>query len=155
MIVEEDFYGNHQRKLTVSPKESNDVLNQLLAFPGPGLLHYRFIFQDVISIGLSQKVDEVTTKVDSINDNVNVMTTAMDDLKAKILALEKRKSPSCSVCLEDFTSTSKIAQCISGHFVCWSCKERLERKKRNNCEFCGEPINGRALGMEQHLRDNM
>ena len=149
MNADEDFYGHRHKKITVGPKQSNFIFDQLLAFPGPGLLHYYFSFVEVNSFVSSQKVDEITTKVDAMNNKVNDMTTAMDDLKAKILELEKRKSPSCSVCLEDFTSTSKIAQCISGHLVCWNCNQKSNNR---DCGLCGQPVNGRAFGMEQYLR---
>ena len=57
--------------------------------------------------------------------------------------------PRCPTCFEEMSSKSKIAQCISGHLLCWSCKERLGER---NCAFCDQPVNGRAFGMENYLR---
>ena len=57
--------------------------------------------------------------------------------------------PRCPICFDEMSSNTKIAQCISGHLLCWSCKEKMEDKE---CAFCEEPVNGRAFGMEAYLR---
>ena len=55
--------------------------------------------------------------------------------------------PKCPICFEDMSS--KIAQCISGHLLCWGCKEKMGGTQ---CAFCDQPVNGRAFGMEAYLR---
>ena len=57
--------------------------------------------------------------------------------------------PRCPICFDEMSPNTKIAQCISGHLLCWSCKEKMEDKE---CAFCEEPVNGRAFGMEAYLR---
>ena len=57
--------------------------------------------------------------------------------------------PRCPICFDEMSPSTKIAQCISGHLLCWSCKEKMEDKE---CAFCEEPVNGRAFGMEAYLR---
>ena len=55
--------------------------------------------------------------------------------------------PKCHICFGEMST--KIAQCISGHLLCWPCKEKMGDK---NCAFCDQPVNGRAFGMEAYLR---
>ena len=57
--------------------------------------------------------------------------------------------PRCPICLEEMSPDTKIAQCLSGHLLCWGCKEKMGD---NVCAFCDKPINGRAFGMEAYLR---
>ena len=154
--VEEDFHGYKERKFTVGPNRSHLIYSQELGdklsperLQGyPAQLLYRFNFHEVISFVL-------TPKFDAMNNKLIDLSSTVEYLKSKISKLEKRNPPSCTVCQDQLTTASKIAQCISGHLVCWSCKEGLDHNETYNCEVCGKPVNGRALGMEQHLRDNM
>ena len=57
--------------------------------------------------------------------------------------------PRCPICLEEMSPDTKIAQCLSGHLLCWGCKEKMGDKE---CAFCEQPVNGRAFGMEAYLR---
>jgi len=57
--------------------------------------------------------------------------------------------PRCPICLDEMSPNTKIAQCLSGHLLCWSCKEKMGDKE---CAFCEQPVNGRAFGMEAYLR---
>ena len=61
----------------------------------------------------------------------------------------RMRKPPCPICFEEMSYNTKIAQCISGHLLCWSCKEKLEKEE---CPSCGQPVNGRAFGMESYLR---
>ena len=73
-------------------------------------------------------------------------------LEAKIDELEKgrkMKKPNCPVCYEEMSPNAKIAQCISGHLICWSCNEKMVKI---DCPSCGQPVNGRAFGMESYLK---
>ena len=69
----------------------------------------------------------------------------------KDLGKEERNSmipkPECPVCFEAMTPSTKIAQCITGHIVCWSCKARIEV-----CPSCKLSICGRAFGMENYIK---
>ena len=81
------------------------------------------------------------------------METKVAALESRIAALEmkhgsKIEKPKCPYCFEEMNSTTKIAQCISGHMICWTCKE----KDKRDCGLCGQPVFGRAFGMESYLR---
>ena len=39
----------------------------------------------------------------------------------------------CPVCFEKLTGETKIAQFISGHHLCWTCKNKM---KDNQCPSC-------------------
>jgi len=58
--------------------------------------------------------------------------------------------PKCPVCSVEMSPETKIAQCISGHHLCWVCLEKLNDKR--DCPSCSQPVNGRAFGMESYLR---
>ena len=57
--------------------------------------------------------------------------------------------PRCPTCFDEMSPNTRIAQCISGHLLCWGCKEKMGD---NVCAFCDKPVNGRAFGMEAYLR---
>ena len=57
--------------------------------------------------------------------------------------------PRCRICFDEMSPNTRIAQCISGHLLCWGCKEKMGD---NVCAFCDKPVNGRAFGMEAYLR---
>ena len=61
----------------------------------------------------------------------------------------KMKKPPCPICFEEMSHETKIAQCINGHLLCWNCKEKMSK---NDCPSCGQPVDGRAFGMESYLR---
>ena len=97
------------------------------------------------------------------NGKFKELKANQDDSKAKLASMEakleelpylnnnnyKVKKPPCPICFEEMSFNTKIAQCISGHLLCWGCKEKLEK---NECPSCGQPVNGRAFGMESYLR---
>merc|ERR1719188_757021 len=90
-------------------------------------------------VDLKAKLAMMETKLEELqnfNDNNNNSSS-------------KVKKPPCPICFEEMSYNSKIAQCINGHHICWSCKEKLEKKE---CPSCGLPVNGRAFGMESYLR---
>ena len=95
-------------------------------------------------------IDQVNQKLQSLN----AVETKVAALENKVAALEtklmtKIEKPKCPYCFEDFNSTTKIAQCLSGHLVCWSCNQRNNKR---NCGLCQQPDNGRCFGMESYLR---
>ena len=84
---------------------------------------------------------------------LNETNAKLAQLEAKVDELDKgkkMKKPNCPICFEDMSADTKIAQCISGHHICWGCKEKLVK---NDCPSCGQPVNGRAFGMENYLKD--
>ena len=81
------------------------------------------------------------------------LEASSESIKSKIEAQSTKNNngnvvkPKCPICFEEMST--KIAQCISGHLLCWSCKEKTGDKE---CAFCDQPVNGRAFGMEAYLR---
>ena len=73
----------------------------------------------------------------------------LDLLKAKLQIYKDFKLPKCLQCFEEINTKTKIAQCISGHMICWSCKEK---NNNEDCGMCGKPVNGRAYGWENYLK---
>jgi len=110
---------------------------------------------------LKRKYDSIETKIQEGNSNVekriarleSKLENSSESIKSKIEAQSiKSKNgnvlkPKCPICFEEMST--KIAQCISGHLLCWPCKEKMGDK---NCAFCDQPVNGRAFGMEAYLR---
>ena len=55
--------------------------------------------------------------------------------------------PECPVCYERFTGQSQVFQCQQGHFVCGTCRPRVQ-----TCPVCRGPMMGRCHGAEQILQ---
>ena len=108
---------------------------------------------------LKRKYDSMESKVEEGNSNVekriarleSKLEASCESIKAKIDATKNNNvavvKPKCPICFEEMST--KIAQCLSGHFLCWPCKEKMGDK---DCAFCDQPVNGRAFGMEAYLR---
>ena len=110
---------------------------------------------------LKRKYDSIETKIQEVNSNVekrmarleSKLENSSESIKSKIEAQSTKNNngnvvkPKCPICFEELST--KIAQCISGHLLCWPCKEKMGDK---NCAFCDQPVNGRAFGMEAYLR---
>ena len=109
---------------------------------------------------LKRKYDSIESKVEEGNSNIekriagleSKLEAASESIKAKIdvSAAKNNNSvvrPKCPICFEEMST--KIAQCISGHLLCWPCKEKMGDRE---CAFCDQPVNGRAHGMEAYLR---
>ena len=111
---------------------------------------------------LKRKYDSIESKVEEGNSNIekriagleSKLEAASESIKAKIdvSAAKNNNSvvrPKCPICFEEMST--KIAQCISGHLLCWPCKEKMGDGD-NDCAFCDQPVNGRCYGMEAYLR---
>ena len=99
-----------------------------------------------------RKLNETTANQKETERMLNETNAKLAQLEVKINELDKGrkgKKPSCPVCYEEMLLNTRIAQCISGHLICWSCKEKMEK---NDCPSCGRPVNGRAFGMESYLK---
>ena len=99
--------------------------------------------------GTNVKLAQLESKYTASQEETNMKLTKIE---AKIDELEKgrkTKKPTCPICFEEMLPDAKIAQCISGHLICWSCKEKMVK---NDCPSCGQPVNGRAFGMEIYLK---
>ena len=118
------------------------------------------------NIGSLQEWKDTLASIKSkIEEGASIIEEKIEDeestgqkILAKLEALESKITnqsnnnfvkPRCMVCYEEMSSSTKIAQCISGHLLCGSCKERAGER---DCSFCGQPVNGRAFGMETYLR---
>jgi len=58
--------------------------------------------------------------------------------------------PECPVCMENMLPPRRIFQCKNGHIICEICQPKIKNQK---CPTCQHEIVGRAVAMEQHLRD--
>jgi hypothetical protein len=58
-------------------------------------------------------------------------------------------SPECPVCMEEMAPPTRIFQCGTGHLLCGVCRPKLQECPSK----CGQPLVGRALGMEQYIRE--
>ena len=109
---------------------------------------------------LKRKYDSIETKVEEGNSNIekriarleSKIEASAESIKVKIDVSAAKtnnsvKKPKCPICFEEMST--KIAQCISGHLLCWPCKEKMGDKE---CAFCDQPVNGRCYGMEAYLR---
>jgi len=106
------------------------------------------------------KLDETVAKFAQLEAKVDDEAKIIQDetearfaqLDAKVKELDKGstlQNLSCPACFVVMSSHTKIAQCIFGHFLCWSCKEKM---KDSDCSSCGQPVCGRAFGMETYLK---
>ena len=111
---------------------------------------------------LKRKYDSMESKVEEGNSNIekriarleSKLEASSESIKAKIdVSVGKNnnrvKKPKCPICFEEMST--KIAQCISGHLLCWPRKEKMGDGD-NDCAFCDQPVNGRCYGMEAYLR---
>ena len=102
---------------------------------------------------LNQKLDLLERKVNMKLQHLEKKQDVLDKKLDLLLLLEKNEDavslPECPICLEPMIRDTKIAQCLSGHLLCWSCKDKLESKK---CPSCNLPVNGRCFGMENYIK---
>ena len=108
---------------------------------------------------LKRKYDSIETKIEEGNSSVekriarleSKLEASSESIKAKIdvSAVQNNNvvKTKCPICFEEMSF--KIVQCLSGHQLCWPCKEKMGDK---DCAFCDLPVNGRAFGMEAYLR---
>ena len=90
----------------------------------------------------SEKLDRIEKMQEKLDKKLDVLMTMMTRNNNLV-------KPECPVCFDEMTSETKIAQCISGHHLCWSCKKKL---RKNQCPSCKLPVNGRAFGMENYMK---
>jgi len=107
---------------------------------------------EVITVKLT--IQEVWTNkaFKKLNDDVGEVNVKLGNLEKKldkVIKINKALKPRCPICFEKMGAATKIAQCLSGHFLCWTCKSKLRKKV---CPSCNSPVNGRAYGMESFLR---
>ena len=90
---------------------------------------------------IAKKITEdIFNKIDKKLDTLTKLIVSKNNDVAK---------PECPICYGEITCETKIAQCISGHYLCWDCKRMLSD---NQCPSCSLPVDGRAFGMENYLK---
>ena len=94
------------------------------------------------------RYDETKTQLDETKRMLAEMKTKMEELQINNNNNNKLKKPPCPICFEEMSNNTKIAQCINGHHMCWDCKKKM---MKNDCPSCGQPVDGRAFGMESYL----
>jgi len=82
----------------------------------------------------NDKIVEVMNNLNETKEKLSLLGRKFEDFKSNNNNL---KRPRCPICLEEMTSNTKIAQCISGHHLCWSCKGKMVK---NECPSCGQPV---------------
>ena len=128
--------------------------------------------QETIGVKLDNVEETIGEKLDNVKETIgvkldNVQETIgvkLDNLLTKIEDVfvgyvdrdnnndsgHKIKFPPCSSCYEELKPNHKIAQCINGHFLCYSCFEKTSAQI--DCGQCGLPVNNRAFGMETFMK---
>ena len=109
---------------------------------------------------LRNQINSITNSMEYIEDKIDTQTNKFDEISEKLhelkehnkklLSLPAMVKPKCLSCFKEITS--KIAQCISGHMICWECKETNLNNNNEDCGMCGQPVNGRAYGWENYLK---
>jgi len=56
--------------------------------------------------------------------------------------------PECPICEEEFSPTAQIFQCVSGHLICTTCRNK---PGISDCPYCHQKIMGRNRGLETFL----
>ena len=116
---------------------------------------------------LAKKIEKIESEIDNEkklpqSENYDILSKKIEKIESEMNKKEKEKSvkieneinnkkvpmPECPVCLNDMGPGVKIAQCSSGHLLCWTCKEKLSSPK---CPTCQDPVNNRAHGVENYV----
>lgn len=165
-------YGKHVVVLLVSDANSTPIYVEFKIQVGRKVLSEKGMIKPGCAVGAPQwlphktlslhksevmtvklTIQEVWTKAfKNLNDNVSEVHVKLEMLEKKldgVIKMKKALSPRCPICFEKMGTSTKIAQCLSGHFLCWTCKSKLRKKV---CPSCNSPVNGRAYGMESFLR---
>eukprot|EP00092_Neocalanus_flemingeri_P038230 GFUD01041611.1.p1 GENE.GFUD01041611.1~~GFUD01041611.1.p1 ORF type:complete len:341 (+),score=66.09 GFUD01041611.1:228-1250(+) len=99
---------------------------------------------------MEEEIKQMDTRITSHrNEQIELnrkRTTAL--LKAMQEFRPTRPTLECPVCMEDMGPHTQIFQCQNGHLVCGTCKPYLA-----SCSFCRKEFMGRAIGMEQFIRN--
>ena len=98
----------------------------------------------------AEKGQEQLEKIEKVKDRFDMKLNVIESMILRSDASKYIVKPRCPVCDVEMSHNTKIAQCISGHHLCWECLEKLNDKK--DCPSCSQPVNGRALGMESYLK---
>merc|ERR1712218_139206 len=93
--------------------------------------------------------------LDTVDSEGRYLETIARERDLNILSLVCRANttniasriPECPVFYERFTGQSQVFQCQQGHFVCGTCRPRV-----NTCPVCRGPMMGRCNGFEQFLQ---
>jgi len=88
----------------------------------------------------------------TLGSRLEALGSKLTDLKATIQTCPQSRPlpcPECPICLDDMKPPTKIIHCKGGHLICEKCEAKPGVKF---CPTCREEFNGRAVGMEKHLR---
>ena len=97
--------------------------------------------------------NRLETEIQSLRQEMNDLTTALSSSSINSNNSNVRlPKPECPVCFEEMKPGTKIAQCLSGHLICWSCKDIISFHGVEQCPSCKLPVNGRAYGMENYIK---
>ena len=98
-------------------------------------------------------IKKVWKDVDSFNNNAK-LSASLKKIETEINKDRKKiPLPECPICSNDMGPGVKIAQCLSGHLLCWTCKERMSAPQCiTQCPSCQAPVVNRAHGMESYIK---
>ena len=88
--------------------------------------------------------------VESINEKMSESPSEAASACSAPPAHDLLPCPECPVCMENMLPPRRIFQCKNGHIICEICQPKIKEQK---CPTCQHEIVGRAVAMEQHLRD--
>lgn len=101
---------------------------------------------------LDSKVSDLKANETTLGSKLEALDSKLTDLKATIQTCPQARPlpcPECPICLDDMKPPTKIIHCKGGHLICEKCKAKPGVQF---CPTCREEFNGRAVGMEKHLR---
>ena len=118
--------------------------------------HMNMLVKKLEKINDDQGVQVVKKIKLDYDDSINKILNKLEEIEKK---LEESKTSSesikvvklrCPVCYSEASSSTRFAQCINGHLLCFACKDKLGETPA--CMSCKRPLEGRAFGMEAYLK---
>ena len=98
------------------------------------------------NIKLDEKIKQLSEKCDNLFKSLQ---ESIKRIENELMNRKKVQLPECPICFNDIGPGVKIAQCPSGHLLCWTCKDKLQTPR---CPSCKSSVNNRAHGMENYIK---
>ena len=101
---------------------------------------------------LEDEIKQLSEKCDNSTAMIKSLQESMRKIENELINKKEIPLPECPVCFTDLGPGIKIAQCPSGHLLCWNCKERMSAPQCiAPCPSCKAPVINRAHGMENYI----
>jgi len=98
----------------------------------------------------TKRSDEVKT-LDAISEVKGQLEMLQDSVLTAVSSpppVFRPVYPECPICEEEFSPTAQIFQCVSGHLICTTCRNK---PGISDCPYCHQRIMGRNRGLEAFL----